>query len=65
MVNGYDAEMTLSMSHQRIADLRAVAERDRLVRGLRRDGPTRTPWWRRWPGRGTARRAYAPVLRSP
>jgi hypothetical protein len=65
MVHGYDTELTLSISHQRVADLRAAADRDRLARGLRRDGPTRTPWWRRWPGRRTSRTAVAPVLRWP
>lgn len=51
MMSTYDAELSLAVSRQRAAELQAAAARHRLARGLRRDGPARASWWRRWPGR--------------
>jgi hypothetical protein len=63
MMNLYDAELSLALSRQRGMELQAEADRHRLARGLRRDGPNRAPWWRRQAGRHrSAARTAGPVL---
>lgn len=73
MITEYDTDLALAISRQRVAELRAEADRQRLVRAMRRDGPG-VPWWRRWGRRGAGRHTAqpgqvragaAPVLRLP
>jgi hypothetical protein len=63
MMSLYDAELSLALSRQRGLDLQAEADRHRVARGLRRDGPNRAPWWRRPAGRHrSAAHSGGPVL---
>jgi hypothetical protein len=62
MMNMYDAELSLAVGRQRGAELQAEAARHRLARGLRRDGPSRAPWWRRRHGRHGSAGHGSPVL---
>jgi hypothetical protein len=62
-MNLYDAELTLALNRERGIELQAEADRHRLARGLRRDGPNRAAWWRRPAGRHRpAAHTGSPVL---
>ena len=62
MMSAYDAELTLALSRQRGLELRAEADRHRLARALRRDGPRRAPWWRRAGRHRAAGHRGSPVM---